>query len=85
MYCHDTLGSHRQENWTGSSKKKPKFVKNGALVRCVLECAQPVCLELFSDFPQLGRFTLRDEGKTIAVGKITALGPKKKEPLTPNA
>lgn len=27
----------------------------------------------FSDHPQLGRFTLRDEGKTIAIGKITKL------------
>jgi peptide chain release factor subunit 3 len=61
-------------------QKKPKFVKNGSLVRCMLECAQPVCLELFSDIPQLGRFTLRDEGRTIAIGKVTALGPKKKNP-----
>ena len=45
----------------------------------MIECSQPVCLELFSDVPQLGRFFLRDEGKTIAIGKVTALGPKKKE------
>lgn len=25
----------------------------------------------FEDAPQLGRFTLRDEGRTIAIGKIT--------------
>jgi len=62
----------------GVLKKKPKFVTMGSLVRCMIECAQPVCLELFSDVPQLGRFTLRDEGKTIAIGKVTALGPKKK-------
>jgi peptide chain release factor subunit 3 len=62
----------------GILKKKPKFVTTGSLVRCMIECAQPVCLELFSDVPQLGRFTLRDEGKTIAIGKVTALGPKKK-------
>jgi len=60
-------------------KKKPTFVRNGSLVRCIIQCAQPICLELFSDNPQMGRFTLRDEGKTIAVGKITSLGPKKKE------
>ncbi|KAJ1846997.1 translation termination factor GTPase eRF3, partial [Coemansia sp. RSA 486] len=29
-----------------------------------------VCAEKFADFPQLGRFTLRDKGNTIAVGKI---------------
>ena len=27
----------------------------------------------FEDHPQLGRFTLRDEGKTIAIGKVTKL------------
>ncbi|PNX96113.1 eukaryotic peptide chain release factor GTP-binding subunit erf3a-like protein [Trifolium pratense] len=32
-----------------------------------------ICVEKFSDFPQLGRFTLRTEGKTVAVGKITAI------------
>jgi len=44
----------------------------------MIECAQPVPVELFTDNPQLGRFTLRDEGRTIAIGKIIALGPKKK-------
>lgn len=29
-----------------------------------------ICVESFNDFPQMGRFTLRDEGKTIAIGKI---------------
>ena len=37
------------------------------------KAAQSVCVETFKDFPQLGRFMLRDEGKTIAVGIITAL------------
>jgi len=59
-------------------KHKPQFVKNGAVVNCIIECAQPIPIELFIDNPQLGRFTLRDEGKTVAVGKIIALGPKKK-------
>jgi len=29
-------------------------------------------MERFSECPQLGRFTIRDEGKTIAFGKILA-------------
>jgi peptide chain release factor subunit 3 len=37
------------------------------------KAAQSICVETFKDFPQLGRFMLRDEGKTIAVGIITAL------------
>ncbi|XP_045211705.1 eukaryotic peptide chain release factor GTP-binding subunit ERF3A-like [Mercenaria mercenaria] len=29
-----------------------------------------ICMETFSDFPQMGRFTLRDEGRTIAIGQV---------------
>eukprot|EP00898_Chlorokybus_atmophyticus_P003799 jgi/Chlat1/441/Chrsp103S01013 len=54
-------------------KKKPMFVKGGALVVCRIVVPEAICVELFSDFPQLGRFTLRDEGKTIAIGKIVGL------------
>lgn len=32
-----------------------------------------VCIETFDASPQLGRFTLRDEGKTIGIGKCLTL------------
>ncbi len=35
--------------------------------------AGSVCVERFEDYPQLGRFTLRDQGQTIAIGKIVRL------------
>lgn len=36
-----------------------------------LECTGGmICMESFKQFPQMGRFTLRDEGKTIAIGKV---------------
>ncbi|KAG7592087.1 Translation elongation factor EFTu/EF1A C-terminal [Arabidopsis thaliana x Arabidopsis arenosa] len=54
-------------------KKKVLFVKNGAAVVCRIQVTNSICIEKFSDFPQLGRFTLRTEGKTIAVGKVTEL------------
>ncbi|MED6120257.1 hypothetical protein PIB30_019244 [Stylosanthes scabra] len=54
-------------------KKKVLFVKNGANVVCRIQVNSMICVEKFSDFPQLGRFTLRSEGKTVAVGKVTAL------------
>jgi len=60
-------------------KKKPTFVKKNAMVSCRIEVAQPVCIETFKDFPQLGRFTLRDEGKTIAVGTVTRLPQPRKQ------
>ena len=54
-------------------KKKVLFVKNGAIVVCRIQVNNMICIEKFSDFPQLGRFTLRTEGKTVAVGKVTEL------------
>lgn len=56
-------------------KKKPLFVKNNVVVVCRIRVNNLICIEKFSDFPQLGRFTLRTEGKTIAVGKVVALPP----------
>jgi len=51
-------------------KKKPLFVKSGAIVVVRIKVDELICVEKFEDFPQLGRFTLRDEGKTVAIGKI---------------
>ena len=36
-----------------------------------IETSKIVCVEKYSEFRQLGRFTLRSEGKTIAAGVIT--------------
>jgi len=54
-------------------KKKILFVKTGAVVLCRIQVNDTICVEKFSDFPQLGRFTLRDEGKTVAIGKVVKL------------
>ncbi|KAH8552207.1 P-loop containing nucleoside triphosphate hydrolase protein [Umbelopsis sp. PMI_123] len=53
------------------TKRPPQFVKQGQKVIARIETAQPICVETFEDYPQLGRFTVRDEGKTIAIGKVT--------------
>lgn len=52
------------------SNMRPRFVKQDQVVIMRLECSGVVCLEEFKLFPQMGRFTLRDEGKTIAIGKV---------------
>ena len=54
-------------------KKKIIFVKTGAMVLCRIQVNDTICVEKFSDFPQLGRFTLRDEGTTVAIGKFMKL------------
>lgn len=36
----------------------------------LVEAANALCIEPFSVQPALGRFTLRDEGKTVAIGRV---------------
>ncbi|CAH8825895.1 unnamed protein product [Trichobilharzia szidati] len=52
----------------------PRFIKqhDAAIVRFEV-IGGAICLEKFQDFSQLGRFTLRDEGKTIALGKVVKI------------
>ena len=68
---------HKLEPKTGrKSKKPPPFAAKGQNIIARLQVtsgSQKVCVEKFTDYPQLGRFTLRDQGQTIAVGKITKL------------
>lgn len=37
----------------------------GQKIVALIETAAPVCVERFVDYPQLGRFTLRDEGMSL--------------------
>jgi peptide chain release factor subunit 3 len=60
------------------SKKRPTYVKSNSVVRARLATTKPVPVELFTTLPQLGRFTLRDGGRTIAMGKVTSVAPAKK-------
>ncbi|XP_030751636.1 eukaryotic peptide chain release factor GTP-binding subunit ERF3A isoform X3 [Sitophilus oryzae] len=55
------------------SKTRPRFVKQDQVAIMRIECAGVICLEPFKLFPQMGRFTLRDENKTIAIGKVLKL------------
>ncbi|XP_037766002.1 eukaryotic peptide chain release factor GTP-binding subunit ERF3A isoform X2 [Chelonia mydas] len=59
------------------SKTRPRFVKQDQVCIARLRTAGTICLETFKEFPQMGRFTLRDEGKTIAIGKVLKLVPEK--------
>ncbi|KAJ1728993.1 translation termination factor GTPase eRF3 [Coemansia sp. Benny D160-2] len=64
---------HKLNKQNQKSRMPPPFVKKNE--RCIvrIEAKKPVCVERFKDFMQLGRFTLRDEGKTIAIGKVEKL------------
>lgn len=58
-------------------KKRPKMLpeKCNAVVEVTLH--RPICLEMYSNFAQLGRFMIRDAGKTIAAGIVTELSEQR--------
>ena len=58
-------------------EKQVKFLKNYSRARMVVTTNNLICGEKFENFPNLGRFALRDEGKTIAIGKILKISTKK--------
>ncbi|KAF7536319.1 hypothetical protein G7Z17_g13062 [Cylindrodendrum hubeiense] len=68
---------HKLQKGTGRrSKTAPTHAKKGESIIArmqVIGGAGAVCVEKFEDYPQMGRFTLRDQGQTIAIGKITKL------------
>ncbi|KAK3841656.1 MAG: P-loop containing nucleoside triphosphate hydrolase protein [Linnemannia gamsii] len=65
---------HPIDKKTGRKFKRPlQFLKKGEQGIVMIETAGPLCVETFAESPQMGRFTLRDEGRTIAIGKIVKL------------
>lgn len=59
-------------------EENPKFVKNGDSALITLIPTKPLCCEEFSEFPQLGRFAVRDMKQTVAVGVIKKTEKKEK-------
>uniref|UniRef100_A0A0N5C1M4 Tr-type G domain-containing protein n=1 Tax=Strongyloides papillosus TaxID=174720 RepID=A0A0N5C1M4_STREA len=52
------------------AKERARYVRQDEKAIIRFEAAESFCMETFKNFPQMGRFTLRDEGKSIAIGKI---------------
>jgi peptide chain release factor subunit 3 len=45
---------------------RPRFIKQDQIAIIRFECLSgTICLESFQNFPQMGRFTLRDEGNFL--------------------
>jgi peptide chain release factor subunit 3 len=55
----------------GKETSRP-FARQGQMCNVVLAFQLPTCMDSYDKFASLGRITLRDEGKTIAIGKILA-------------
>lgn len=54
-----------------TKQKRPRYVKQDQVAIMRLECTGGmICMDSFDLFPQMGRFMLRDENKTIAIGRI---------------
>ncbi|KAH9599784.1 Translation elongation factor EFTu/EF1A [Trypanosoma melophagium] len=62
-------------------QKDPTHVKAGDVVIARMELDRPVVLEPHKDFDKMGRFMLREDGKTIAIGLVTKLYESTKESL----
>ena len=54
----------------GEKKKHPRFIKEGMAAIVRMESNEMFCLDTYAEFEQMGRLMLRDEGKTIAIGKV---------------
>jgi len=59
-------------------EEKPTFLKTGDSAIVKLEPLHPIAIEAYTEFPELGRFAIRDMGTTVAAGvvkEITKKGP----------
>jgi len=48
----------------------PKFLKKNDSAIVELQPIKKMCLEKYNDFPEMGRFAVRDMGRTVAVGIV---------------
>ncbi|KAF2967831.1 hypothetical protein GQX73_g5760 [Xylaria multiplex] len=65
-----------QKSTNKRSKRAPTHAKKGDTIIARLEVTGTpggICIETYEEYPQMGRFTLRDQGQTIAIGKVTKL------------
>ncbi|MEM1635486.1 MAG: translation elongation factor EF-1 subunit alpha [Thermosphaera sp.] len=56
-------------------EKNPQFVKQGDAAVVKFKPIKPLVIEKYSDFPALGRFAMRDMGKTIGIGQVLEVKP----------
>lgn len=57
-------------------EKEPKFLKNGDAGFVKMIPTKPMVVETSSEYPQLGRFVVKDMRQTVAAGVIKAVEKK---------
>jgi len=75
--CKFTEIKEKVDRRTGTVlEQEPKFVKSGDCALVTLTPTKPMCVEVFSEYPPLGRFAVRDMKQTVAVGVIKSVAKK---------
>jgi elongation factor 1-alpha len=59
-----------------TTEENPKFLKTGDAAIVKIKPVRPLAIETFKDFPEIGRFALRDMGTTIAAGVVLNITEK---------
>jgi len=57
-------------------QEKPDFLKTGDGAVVKFQPLRPVCIEEYREFPELGRFAIRDMGTTVAAGIVREITEK---------
>jgi len=57
-------------------EEEPKSIKAGDASMVELVPTKPMCVEVFAEYPPLGRFAVRDMKQTVAVGVIKVVNKK---------
>ncbi len=55
---------------------KPKAIKTGDSAVVRIKPLKPLCIEAFKEYPELGRFAMRDMGMTVAAGIVSEITQK---------
>jgi len=71
MACTITEILEKKDPKTGQIiQKNPDFLKTGDVAIVKVKPLRPLVVEKFNEFPQLGRFAIRDMGQTVAAGVV---------------
>ena len=65
------------KNGIWENEKFPAFIKNGDSATIEFEPTIPVFFEAFKEYPELGRFVMRDFNKIVGFGKIIKIEKEK--------
>jgi len=68
----------RNDKGEETVKDKPQYARGNSRIICRITPKNPIAIEKFESIPQMGRFTLRDEGKTICIGRVLKYKPYSK-------